>query len=57
MAAGDVARKYLDLLDTLESDDVMDRLERLRTLPFNEADKLYNEAVNDYLTALLNGEW
>ena len=55
--AGDIARRYLDLLDQLESDDVMERLEKLRTLPFPDSSKIYNEAVSDYLSALMNAEW
>ena len=55
--AGDLARRYLDLLDSLEADDVLERLNKLRTLPFPNSEKIHNEAVQDYLTALLDGEW
>jgi hypothetical protein len=55
--AGEVARRYLDLLEQLESDDVMERLDKLRALPFPDSSKIYNEAVSDYLAALMNDEW
>jgi hypothetical protein len=55
--AGDLARKYLDLLEKLDGDETLERFERLRSLPFPNSEKIYNEAVGDYLAAVLEGEW
>jgi hypothetical protein len=57
MMAGDIARKYIDLLDDLEDDEDYMKLNRIRHMPFPNSEELYNEAVKDFIQAKLDGTW